>query len=136
MKFKPTSFDDKIYDEMKGISEDFFDSLGDRHIIQWEKAQAKGKKGTYQRYDPVEAKMFIRCVADAMKSQLLLGIVIKGDFVGVAKRDDDVDFTMGDLITDHEGNVYEINKRDIQGGGIYTVVDLSRVRDGDIGDLP
>jgi hypothetical protein len=136
MKFKPTSFDDKIYDEMKGISEDFFDSLGDRHIIQWEKAQAKGKKGTYQRYDPVETRMFIRCTADAMKSQLLLGIVINGDFVGVAKRDDDVDFTIGDLITDHEGNVYEVNKRDIMGGGIYSVLDLSRVRDGDIGDLP
>ena len=130
---RASSLEPYMIDSLKDSTDEFLDDLPDEYIVTVFSGQKSGKKGVFPYEDGREIKMLIRSAEEARRNDIIIGIVLKGDYVGTASGTEK--FRAGDIIVRADEKRFEVNDSKLTLGGSKRVVDLSARDTGDPGDL-
>jgi len=128
-----TTLEYYIVEQLTEAIDGFLEGLGDEWIVRWYPVQKLAKRGSEIISNAEEIKMYIRSAVDARRADLVLGIVITGDYVGTASGVHD--FHTGDVIIDVDGKKYEVMESHRTAANTKWVLDLKRRDTEDAGEI-
>jgi len=111
---------------------EFLGGLPDEYIVRWYPILKLSKRGS--EFDNfTEIKMLIRSAADARSTDIIVGIMVHGDYVGMTSGDHDI--RIGDVLIGADGRRYQVDSSRLTTTGAKRVVDLSIRDSSDAGDI-
>jgi len=114
-----------VLDVLREVADSYFESVSPEFYCTFIQSHLKLKRGIESENPPkFNVPIIIREASEARQTDLLLGIVLKGDYIGVAPRT--YEFNVGDTVIDSDRNSYSINAARLRSGKTYWVLDMTR----------
>lgn len=128
-----TSLESYIVEQLQEAVDGFLDGLGDEWLVRWYPVQSLSKRGSEIISNAEELKMYIRSAVDARRADLVLGVVLTGDYVGTTSGR--YGFHNGDVIINADDIKYEVMSVYRTAANTKNVLDLKRRDVEDAGSI-